>query len=182
LEKLLAAKGREAKIVGLDPARVRPLPLRWVPRPEDEPGIEAVRSGGLAWRIDLGQVRDKRGERVVFDDPRCGYAEYGPRLACDTDIVLFGLPATHRVIDDLAKHLRRRPTESLPAAGGFFVEHLRSPFRGGRDGILIACRDVAGAQAAVARLAALAPAPPAPPAAGATPPAKETKGGAPVPL
>ncbi|MFM7292355.1 MAG: hypothetical protein ACKO6B_14150, partial [Planctomycetia bacterium] len=88
LEKLLAAKGREAKIVGLDPARVRPLPLRWVPRPDDEPGIEAVRSGGLAWRIDLGQVRDKRGERVVFDDPRCCYAEYGPRLACDTDIVL----------------------------------------------------------------------------------------------
>ena len=182
MAKLLSAKGRETKIVGLDPAHVRPLPLRWVPRPEDEPGIEAVRSGGLAWRIDLGAVRDKSGESVVFDDPRCGYAEYGPRLACDTDIVLFGLPATHRVIDDLAKHLRRRPTESLPAEDGFFVEHLRSPFRGGRDGILIACRDAAGAQAAVARLATLAPTPPAPKAGGAKSRGMETKGGAPAPL
>ena len=182
LAKLLGAKGRDAKIVVLDPAAVRPLPLRWMPRPEDEPALEAVRSGGLAWRIDLGAVRGKDGKSVVFDDPRCGYAEYGPRLACDTDIVLFGLPATHRVIDDLAKHLRRQPTENLPGAGGFFVEYLKSPFQGGRDGLLLACRDAAGAEAAVARLAAVAPLPPAPAAGSGEPRAAETKGGSPEPL
>lgn len=185
LAKLLAAKEREPRIVVLDPAAVRPLPLRWVPRPEDEPAREALRSGGLAWRIDLGSVADKDGKRVLFDDPRCGFAEYGPRLACDTDVVLFGLPETHRAIAELATFLRRRPTASLPAAESFFVEHLKSPFQGGRDGLLVACRDPAGGLAAVERLAAAT----AKAAEPATIPSQsasvanpvETKGGSPSP-
>ena len=157
LVRLLDVKGREAKIVLLEPGAVRPLPLRWVPRPEDEPALAALRTGGLAWRIDLGAItsKDSKDRKVLFDDPRCGYAEYGPRLACDTDVVLFGLPETHRAIAELAPFLRRRPTASLPAAEGFFVEHLKSPFQGGCDGLLVACRDPAGGLAAVERLASL---------------------------
>jgi outer membrane protein assembly factor BamB len=187
LAKLLTAKGREARIVLLEPAAVPPLPLRWVPRPEDEPALAALRSGGLAWRIPLGQVRntDQKNPKVLFDDPRCGYAEYGPALACDTDVVLFGLPETHRAIAELGPYLRRRPTASVPAAEGFFVEHLKSPFQGGRDGLLIACRDPAGGLAAVTRLEALtgkaAPAAARPTAAPSTPARPvETKGGPPA--
>ena len=190
LGTLLAAKGREPRIVVLDPAAVRPLPLRWVPRPEDEPVRASLRSGGLAWRIDLGAIMstDSKEKKVLFDDRRCGYAEYGPRLACDTDIVLFGLPETHRAIAELAPFLRRRPTASLPGAEGFFIEHLKSPFQGGRDGLLVACRDPAGGLAAVERLAdlgakaaspAAAPTSPAPPASKADPRPVETKGGPP---
>jgi outer membrane protein assembly factor BamB len=178
----LAERGREATIVVLDPAEVRPLPLRWVPRPEDEAARAVVESGGLGWRIDLASnVLDKAKTRVIFDDPRCGYAEYGPRLDSASDLVLFGLPQTNRAIADLAAFLRRRPSENLPAAEGFFVEYLRSPFRGGRDGLLIACRDPAGAAAAVARLETLALAAAPPAAAGGEPPAVETKGGPPAP-
>jgi len=182
LANRLAAKGRDARIVLLEPAAVRPLPLRWVPRPEDEPAREALRSGGLAWRIDLGAIMspDPKERKVLFDDRRCGYAEYGPRLACDTDVVLFGLPETHRAIAELAPFLRRRPTASLPAAEGFFIEHLKSPFQGGRDGLLVACRDAVGALAAVERLSSLGGE-----AASAPPPSPspslpiETKGGPP---
>ena len=182
LAKLLAAEGRDARIVALDPAAVRPLPLRWVPRPEDEPAREALRSGGLAWRVDLGAVMstDPKDKKVLFDDPRCGYAEYGPRLTCDTDVVLFGLPETHRAIAELAPFLRRRPTASLPAAEGFFVEHLKSPFQGGRDGLLVACRDAVGGLAAVERLVSLggkAASVAAAPTSPSPAPPVETKGG-----
>ena len=153
--KLLAAKDREPRIVVLDPARVRPLPLRWVPKSDDERARELVRSGGLAWRIGLRGFPTKDGKAIDFGHPASGYDEYGPRLVCDTDVVLFGLPETHRGIAELAPYLRRRPTANMPAAEGFFVERLRSPFQGGRDGLLVACHDAAGGLAAVERLTSL---------------------------
>lgn len=186
--KLLATKNREARVVVLDPANVRPLPLRWVPRPADEATRAAVRSGGLAWRIGLSPVEDTRApvsgdgrKPIDFNHPACGYNEYGPRLVCDSDVVLIGLPETHRVISDLAPYLRRPPTATVPAAEQFFVERLRSPFRGGRDGLLVACRDPVGGLAAVERLVSLggkaaSPARAASPAGLASGPV-ETQGG-----
>ena len=153
LAKLLRGRGRDARVADLDPAAVRPLPLRWRPTAADEAVRGLLRDGGLAWRINLASnVSDKKKTRILFDDPRCGYVEYGPRLRFDGDIILFGLPATNRAVEDLAAFLRRSPSENLPGDNGFFIHHLRSPFQGGRDGLYVACRDATGAAAAVARL------------------------------
>jgi outer membrane protein assembly factor BamB len=186
MAQLLASKDRASKVVVLDPARVRPLPLRWVPRADDELARELVRSGGLAWRIGLRGFPTKDGKAIDFGHPASGYDEYGPRLVCDTDVVLFGLPETHRGIAELAPYLRRRPTANVPAAEEFFVERLRSPFQGGRDGLLVACRDPAGGLEAVERLASLggktaAAAKPGAPVSPASKPV-ETKGGRPAKL
>jgi hypothetical protein len=156
LAKMLRGRGRDARLVDFDPASVRPLPLRWRPTAEDEAVRKQVRDGGLAWRINLtSNMTDKKKTRVLFDDPRCGYAEYGPRLRFDGDIILFGLPETHRAVEDLAAFLRRSPSENLPGKPGFFIHPLKSPFQAGRDGLYVACRDEAGAAAAVARLESL---------------------------
>lgn len=157
--ELLKKGGRDARVIRWDPADVRPLPLRWKPLAEDQ-AITASLSDGtsFAWRVGLGAVekRDTKDTRSVqFDDPACGYDEYGPRLRTDADVVLLGTPATHRALADLQPYLRRVPSESYPAPGGFFVHYLWSPFQGGYDGLYLGCHDAAGAAAAVDALGAL---------------------------
>jgi outer membrane protein assembly factor BamB len=162
LAMLLKKSGREASVVQWDPSDVRPLPLRWNPTADDKALIAALAGGrGFAGRIGLGAVSEtnpKTGQtvKIRFEDPDCGYDEYGPRLRHDADIVLFGSPETHLALAQLAPYLRRTPSETYPAAGGFFVHYLWSPFQGGYDGLYVGCRDAAGAAAAVATLAELA--------------------------
>jgi outer membrane protein assembly factor BamB len=174
-------------VVAWDPADVRPLPLRWLPTKQDESVVAGLAEGrGFAGRVGLQNVAKtdpKTGQtvEVLFDDPRSGYDEYGPRLRHDADIVLFGTPETSLAAADLAAFLRRLPSANHPAAGGFFVHHLWSPFQAGFHGLLIACHDAAGAEAAVAALATLEPAPPVPPASGGKPPVT-TPGGPASPL
>jgi hypothetical protein len=187
LARLLRKGGREARVVTWDPAEVRPLPLRWKPTEEDQQIVESLRGGkAFAWRVALGAVQkqDTKGNRrIQFDDPACGYDEYGPRLRHDADIVLFGAPETHRVLADLQPWLRRVPSEDFPSANGFFVHYLWSALAGGYDGLYVGCRDADGATAAVARLAetvqndserSASPPPAGNPAI--------TRGGAPAPL
>jgi len=162
LAALLRKSGRDARVVTWDPADIRPLHLRWHPLKGDLDVIEGLKGGkAFAWRVGMSPWG---AEKHGFEDPRCGYDEYGPRLRHDADIVLFGAPLNHRALTDLKPYLRRVPTESYPAPGGFFVHYLWSPFRGGCDGLYVGCRDAAGAKAAVACLATVsAPAPtPAP--------------------
>jgi hypothetical protein len=160
LAALLRKNGREASVVAWDPSEVRPLPLRWKPTQEDLPILDRLRDGkAFAWRVGLDAIQkaDAKGNRrILFDDPRCGYDEYGPRLRHDADIVLFGTPADNRALTDLQPWLRRLPTDAYPAPGGFFVHYLWSPFQGGLDGLYLACRDADGAAAAVAGLAGAA--------------------------
>ena len=161
LAALLKRNGREARVVQWDPAEVRPLPLRWNPTAEDKAIIAGLEGGkGFAGRIALGAVSEtnpKTGQTVkmLFDDPNCGYDEYGPRLRHDADIVLFGAPETSLALAQLAPYLRRAPSDTYPAAGGFFAHYLWSPFQGGYDGLYLGCRDAAGAAAAVSALAEL---------------------------
>ncbi|MSR55430.1 MAG: hypothetical protein EXS09_19415 [Gemmataceae bacterium] len=162
LADLLRASGRAAKVEGFRPDEVRPLPLRWKPLPEDLDLVERLRDGkAFASRVGLRAVSRtdlKTGRSsLVFDDPKCGYDEYGPRLRHDADIVLFGTPATHRALSELTPYLRRVPSKVQPVAGGYFVHYLWSPFQGGYDGLYIGCHDAEGAQNAVARLHQLKP-------------------------
>ena len=201
LAALLKKNGREARVVMWEPADVRPLPLRWKPIPEDMRLIGELAGGNdFAWRVALGAVSEKTKDGgpgpIQFDDPACGYNEYGPRLRHDADIVLFGAPKApwarrlpagsefspwHRALADLEPYLRRVPSFTYPAPGGFFIHYLWSPFRGGFDGLYLGCRDASGAEAAVASLAALSPSPKTPaPNADAQP--VVTRGGSPTPL
>ena len=186
LAAVLADRGRAARVIQWDPADVRPLPLRWEPTKGDEEIVAGLAEGrGFACRVGLTNVAEtdpKTGQavRIRFDDPKCGYTEYGPRLRHDADVVLFGTPETSLAVAEIAPHLRRLPTANHPSRGGFFVHHLWSPFRAGFHGLYVACHDVAGAEAAVAALAALpATAAPAAPAAAAP---VSTDGGRPAPL
>ena len=201
LAALLKKNGREARVVRWDPADIRPLPLRWVPLEEDLEIIKSLSGGSkFAWRVALGGVSEKTKDGspgpVRFDDPACGYDEYGPRLRHDADLVLFGAPEApwarrlpagserfpwHRALADLKPYLRRVPSSSYPAPGAFFVHYLWSPFRGGYDGLYIGCRDAAGAVSAVDALAKLKPAPPVPAASRSIEPVV-TRGGPPSPL
>lgn len=191
-EQLAAAlqqAGRAARIAVFQPDEVPPLPLRWKPLPEDVELLERLRDGkAFVSRVALGAVgktdpKTGRTTHLVFDDPKCGYDEYGPRLRHDADIVLFGKPASHRALAELSPYLRRVPTEAQPAPGGFFIHYLWSPFQGGFDGLYVGCHDVNGAAAAVARLAGLKPAaPPKTETKTETAPQVVTRGGAPSPL
>ena len=190
LATLLGQRGREARVIEWDPADVRPLPQRWMPTASDEAIVAGMAGGrGFASRLGLSAVAEtnrKTGqtEGLIFDDPKCGYAEYGPRLRHDADIVLFGTPQTSLAVAELAPHLRRVPSANHPVRGGFFVHHLWSPFRAGFNGLYLACHDPAGAEAAVAALAAIEPAaiePAANSKAAAVAPVT-TAGGKPQPL
>lgn len=162
---LLRKQGREASLLAWDPAEVQSLLLRWKPTPDDDQLLARVRERKVfAWRVGLGPVGDidkKTGSttRIRFEDPMCGYDEYGPRLRYDGDVVLFGAPDTNRMLADVQPYLRRVPTETSPAPGGYFIHYLWSPFQGGYDGLYLGCRDANGAAAAVRRLAALATTP-----------------------
>jgi len=182
LANLLGDRGRSPRVIAWDPADVQPLPLRWVPTERDEAVVAGLAGGlGFAGRVGLQNVTKtdpKTGQtvEVMFDDPRSGYDEYGPRLRHDADIILFGTPGTNRAVAELEPYLRRLPSANHPASGGFFVHHLWSPFKAGFHGLYVGCHDAAGAEAAVAALAALDPAAPALPASGSRPPAT-TPGG-----
>ena len=185
LSALLRKSGRETRVVDQDPADIRPLPLRWKWNEEDLRVLDGARNGKPAWRVDMSPWIQDKNKRVLFDDPRCGYAEYGPRIWLEGDVVLFGTPETHVALADLQPYLRRLPSENYPAAGGFFVHYLWSPFQGGYDGLYLGCRDAAGAAAAVACLAGLAGGPVARPAAAAPKPETQpvvTWGRQPAPL
>lgn len=154
--------GREARVIDFDPADVRSYCLRWYPYPED---IEVVRTVtndfAWAWRVDMNPwacaTRDKFGKiaRMDYTNSAVGYAEGGPRLRHDADVIMFGLPSDNRVVADVAPWLRRKPSDSYPVQGGFFVHYLWSPFRAGYDAVYVGCRDVAGAEAAVACIAGM---------------------------
>ena len=175
LAALLKKAGRPSRVVQWNPAEVRPLTLRWKPTEQDTALIAGLAGGqGFAERI---VPQGGKG----FDDPNSGYDEYGPRLRHDADIVLFGTPATSLPVKQLAPYLRRVPSESYPAAGGFFVHYVWSPFQGGYDGLYVGCRDAAGATAAVAALENVKPPPRAAAAKGDAAPVV-TAGGAPTPL
>lgn len=164
LAALLKKKGREGRIIQWDPADVPALPLRWHPTEADRKLLESLAGGnGFVGRVALKGIPKKGLQKgntpppLDFDNPECGYDEYGPRLRHDADIVLFGSPETNLALAQLVPYLRRVPSESYPAAGGFFLHYLWSPFQGGYDGLYVGCRDAAGALAAVATLAELKP-------------------------
>jgi outer membrane protein assembly factor BamB len=170
---LLAKHGRKASVKVLDTAEVRELPLRWQPTKEDQELLSKVSGGeAIAWRVPLSFWGRK------FDDPLCGYDEYGPRTWVGGDTVLFGGPKDNRALEDLDRFLRRRPSESFPSPGRFFLHYVWDAFQGGCDALYVGCNDPAGAQAAIRCLAALREEPgEAPkPAAG---PAVVTQGGPP---
>ncbi len=185
LAALFKKTGRTARVVIWDPTDVRPLPLRWVPLREDVRTFDLLRdNGGFAWRIKLSPWAAVDSP-LGFNDPLAGCDEYGPRLRHDADVVMMGTPANHRALADLAPFLRRTPTDNYPAAGGFFIHYLWSPLLGGYDGLYLGCKDVAGAEAAVACLAEVVKADSALPSKLAAMPAAkpvETRGGAPEPV
>lgn len=159
---LLKQAGREARVTTFDPVEVQSYCLRWYPRPEDLAVVRGVTNDfAWAWRVDMNTgaafKRDAQGKIINADyaNPACGYAEGGPRLRHDADVVLFGTPEDHRVVADVAPWLRRRPSANYPAPGGFFVHYLWSPFRATYDALYVGCRDAAGAEAAVACIASL---------------------------
>jgi len=163
---LLLKSGRKANVKVLDAADVRELPLRWQPTKEDQAFLGKVSAGeAMAWRVPLSSWNSK------FDDPRCGYDEYGPRSWVGGDVVLFGGPRDNRALEDLDGFLRRRPSESFPSPGRFFLHYVWDAFAGGCDALYVGCNDPAGAQAAIRCLAGLkegpgdAPKPAAGPAA-----------------
>ena len=189
LAATLQQAGRVARVAVFQPDEVRPLPLRWKPLPEEVELLARVRDGkAFVSRVALGAVgktdlKTGRTTHLVFDDPKCGYDEYGPRLRHDADIVLFGKPASHRALAELSPYLRRVPSEAQPAPGGYFIHYLWSPFQGGFDGLYVGCHDAHGAAAAVARLAGLKPAaPPKPEPKRETTPPVVTRGGPPAQL
>ena len=141
---LLKKNGRDAKIMFLDAAEVQEQPLRWHWTDEDQERLARVSAGELiAWRVTLAPY-DKE-----FTDPLCGYGEYGPQTWIDGDLVLFGGPKDNRALDDLGEFLRRRPSESFPSPGRFFLHYVWDPFLGECDALYIGCNDPAGALAAV---------------------------------
>ena len=159
---LLKKSGREARVTTFDPSEVRNLHLRWYPQPEDLEVLHSVTNDSAwAWRVNMNVwaafERDKFGAIVKTDyaSPACGYAEMGPRLRHDADVILFGTPADNHVVADVAPWLRRKPTDNYPAPDGFFVHYLWSPFRAGYDAVYVGCRDAAGAEGAVACIADL---------------------------
>jgi WD40 repeat protein len=186
---LLKQGGREARVTTFDAADIQPLHLRWYPQPEDTQVLHSVTNGAAwAWRVNMNVwaafEKDKFGgiTKTDYAKPSAGYVEMGPRLRHDADVVLFGLPSDNRVANDLVPWLRRVPTDNYPAAGGFFVHYLWSPFRAGYDALYLGCRDVAGAEAAAACLAGLKlPNPPSPPPWPEQKPVV-VQGGAPAPL
>ena len=160
LASLLKQSGREARVVVFQPDEVQPLPLRWKALPEDIERLERLRDGkAFVSRVGLAAVTKtelRTGKTsVAFDDPKCGYDEFGPRLRHDADIVLFGKPTSHRALAELSPYLRRIPSESQPGPGGYFIHYVWSPFQGGFDGLYVGCHDAGGAAAAVTRLANL---------------------------
>lgn len=149
---VLKKNGREARLMVVDPADVRELPLRWKPLDEDKELLEKVHTGdAIAWRVDLAPYF-KKGEENPFDRPTRGYPEYGPRTMIDGDVVLFGSADDNTCLKDLDEYLRRRVSPNYPSPGRYFVHYVWSPFLGGNDGLYIGCRDAAGAEAAVASL------------------------------
>jgi hypothetical protein len=185
---MLKKSGRDARVVDWDVNQVRPLPLRWYPIAADRDVLDSVTNrNGFAWRINMSTdaafERDTYGRisKTDYANPNAGYSEGGPRLRHDGDLVLFGSPANHRALADLAPWLRRVPTDTYPAPGGFFVHYLWSPFRARYDAIYVGCRDAAGADAAMACLASLKRPEPAPEVKMADK-AVVLRGGAPAPL
>jgi hypothetical protein len=185
---LLKKAGREVRVTTFDTAAIRPLHLRWYPQKEDLDILQSVTNDcGWAWRINLNVwssfEKDKQGKvgKTDYTKPSAGYSEWGPRLRHDADVVLFGTPSDHRAVADLVPILRRAPTGNYPASGGFFIHYLWSPFRAGYDALYLGCRDVAGAEAAVACLTTLK-VPESVPAAKPTDKPVIVRGGAPAPL
>ena len=147
---LLKESGRDARLKVLDAAEVREQPLRWKWTEEDQEALKKISAGELvAWRVGLAPF-DKE-----FDDPLCGYDEYGPRTWIDGDAVLFGGPKDNRALADLEEFLRRKPSENYPSPGRFFVHYVWDPFLGECDGLYVGCNDPAGAEAAVRYLTEL---------------------------
>ncbi len=187
---MLKQAGREARVTTWDTADIRPLPLRWYLQKEDLEVLNSVTNeSAWAWRINMSVwapfEKDKFGNitKTDYGNPGAGYSEAGPRLRHDADVVLFGTPANHRAVADLAPYLRRVPTDNYPAPGGFFVHYVWSPFRAGYDALYVGCHDTAGAEAAVTCLAGLK-LPEAAPVPEPTPEQKPVvvRGGAPTPL
>ena len=168
---LLAKHGRKASVKALDAADVRELPLRWQPTKEDQELLSNVSAGeAIAWRVPLTPWNRK------FDDPLSGYNEYGPRTWVGGDVVLFGGPSDNRALEDLDEFLRRRPSESFPSPGRFFLNYVWDAFQGGCDALYVGCNDPAGALAAIRCLAELKAEPNEVPKPAAGPPAV-TQGG-----
>lgn len=156
--ELLRKRGREAKLMTLDPAEVRELPLRWKRIEEDEKLLARVHAGeALAWRVDLAPWSKSKDD--PFGRPTVGYPEYGPRTMIDGDVVLFGGPTDNRCLEDLDEFLRRRPSASYPSTGRFFLHYVWDAFLGENDALYIGCRDAAGAESAVSYLSKLKPSP-----------------------
>ncbi|MDP7251167.1 MAG: PQQ-binding-like beta-propeller repeat protein [Planctomycetota bacterium] len=149
---VLKKNGRDARLMEIDPADVRELPLRWKPLEEDTKLLKEVHEGkAIAWRVDLAPYF-KKGEENPFDRPTRGYPEYGPRTMIDGDVELFGSAEDNSCLKDLDEYLRRRVSPSYPSPGRYFLHYVWSPFLGGCNGIYVGCRDAAGAEAAVASL------------------------------
>jgi hypothetical protein len=147
---LLKKNGRDARLKTLDAAEVREQPLRWKWTADDEAFLKKVAVGDeIAWRVTLSPF-DKE-----FDDPLCGFAEYGPPTWIAGDVVLFGGPEDNRALQDLDEFLRRRPSPNYPSPGRFFLHYVWDPFLGECDGLYVGCNDPAGAEAAVRYLAAM---------------------------
>jgi len=174
---LLKRNGREARVMRLDPAEVHTLPLRWQPTDQDKETLRQVAAGErIAWRAALTPWNRE------FDDPRCGYQEYGPRLRIDGDVVLFGGPADNRALEDVQQFLLRTPSPNYPSPGGFFIHYLWDPFLGGCDALAIGCNDASGATAAVRHLAGLKKPTAREPAGQPARPPVAVKGGKAAPL
>jgi len=156
--EVLRKRGREAKLMTLDPAEVRELPLRWKRLEKDEKLLERVHAGeALAWRVNLAPW--SRSKDDPFGRPTVGYPEYGPRTMIDGDVVLFGSPTDNRCLEDLDEFLRRRPSDSYPSPGRFFLHYVWDAFLGENDALYVGCGDAAGAESAVDYLAKLKPGP-----------------------
>jgi outer membrane protein assembly factor BamB len=176
---LVKKSGRDARVSLLDATEVRPLVLRWIPLDYDLRVYESLTNrNAWAWRVPLKSLFP---EGLSTADPSVGHDEIGPRMRHDRDVILIGSPANNRAIADLEPFLRRTVTAAYPSAGGFFIHHLWNPFEGGYNGLYLGCRDVAGAEAALACLAAVEP-PAVVAQAKSAAKSVETRGGASKPL
>ncbi|MCJ8331890.1 MAG: PQQ-binding-like beta-propeller repeat protein [Lentisphaeria bacterium] len=176
---LLKKAGRKVRVETWDLTEIRPLPMRWAPTSEDQEILKRLKEDhAWAWQVKLHPYS---AEKYGFKDPRSGYSEIGPALRHDADVVFFGTRENHRAVAQVEPYLRRKVGAGYPAADGFFVHYLYSPFHATHDGLYIGCHDAAGAEAAVDALAALAvPKSAALPKMAAKP--VVTAGGAPAPL
>jgi len=171
---LLKERGRDARLLTLDAAEVREVPLRWKWLDEDRAILERVAAGEwIAWRVDLAPYK------AEFDSPRCGYAEYGPRTWIDGDVVLFGSPKNNRALEDLREFLRRIPSPSYPSPGKFFIHYVWDPFLGECDALYVGSNDPAGAEAGVDYLGKVRPAGPVAQVSTKLRPGPVVRGGAP---